>query len=325
MIQAHIRDTELAEFLAALPADDMIHFTMSEGRLRGALFQGTHFVNQMRAQHNTGILESYILGQASLCAALLIPALMKGREHLSLHYDVPDSPAKGFCVEADSSGWVRGYLLQDHIPVEKPLDDWDLKPFLGGEGYMTIQTVHPGDKFPQTSSVNTTGNIADDIVFYFDRSAQLRTALISSIQMDKQGRIIGAGGIFIQVMPETGGGFKGVQKRGAQVDSAPDQKADDELIGDIESVLRSAPSLGLWFSQGRSNVDLLQELFGEFSPEVALHRSIVFDCPCSEESYIEHIRRLPPAQLEELKQSGEPLEIVCRNCSSVYHIPTSRL
>ena len=106
----------------------------------------------MRAQHNTGILESYILGQACLSAALLIPALMKGREHLSLHYDVPDSPAKGFCVEADSTGWVRGYLMETHIPVEKPLENWDLRPFLGGEGYMTIQTVHPEDKYPQTSS-----------------------------------------------------------------------------------------------------------------------------------------------------------------------------
>lgn len=324
MIQAPIQDKELSEYLAALPADDMIHFTMCEGRIRGALFQGTRFVNQMRAQHNTEILESYILGQACLSAALLIPALMKGREHLSLHYDVPDSPAKGFCVEADSTGWVRGYLMETHIPVEKPLENWDLRPFLGGEGYMTIQTVHPEDKYPQTSSVNTTGNIADDIVFYFDRSAQLKTALTTSIQMDKQGRIIGAGGIFIQVMPESGGTYNGVQKRGAQIDSASDKAADDALITDVESVFRTAPSLGLWFSQGRTHEELLQELFGSFSPVVALHRSIVFDCPCSEESYAEHLRRLPADQLAELKKD-DTLEIICRNCGSVYRIPTSGL
>ena len=107
MIRAAIEDRELAEFLAALPADDMVHFTMADGRFRGAFFHGTHLVNQMRAQHSrlwqsaghsSGILESYVLGQACLCASLLIPAVMKGREHVSWHYEVEGAPAKGFSV-----------------------------------------------------------------------------------------------------------------------------------------------------------------------------------------------------------------------------------
>ena len=78
MKKIEIADKELVEKINVLPKDEMAVFVMADGRIRGALFHGTRFVNQMRAQHNLGILESLVLGQASLCAALMIP-LMQGQ------------------------------------------------------------------------------------------------------------------------------------------------------------------------------------------------------------------------------------------------------
>ena len=323
MIKAQIQDKELSEYLQVLQKDEMIHFTMADGRIRGALFHGTHFVNQMRAQHGTGILETYILGQACLCGALLIPSLMKGREHVSWRYDVETSFAKGFSVEADSTGWVRGYLLTDHIPVDKPLESWDMKPFLSGDGFMTIQTSRPGDKYPQTSSVNTTGNIADDLVFFFDRSEQLKTALTTSIQMDRDGRVIGAGGIFIQVMPETGGHYAGKAKLGSQINTASNQEADEAVIDDVSKAYMEAPSLGTWFSQGHSHEEFLQSIFGAFNPIVALHRNIVYDCPCSKDFFLRFLKTMPEADRIDLKSKGEALTLRCQNCGSVYHVEPS--
>lgn len=320
MIKAHIEDSELSEYLHVLQKDEMIHFTMAEGRIRGALFHGTHFVNQMRAQHGTGILETYILGQACLCGALLIPALMKGREHVSWRYDVESSPAKGFSVEADSTGWVRGYLLTEHIPVDKPLENWDMKPFLSGDGFMTIQTSHPGDKYPQTSSVNTTGNIADDLVFFFDRSEQLKSAITTSIQMDRAGRVVGAGGIFIQVMPSTGGHYAGKVKLGSQINTASNQEEDEAVIDDVSKAYMEAPSLGTWFSQGHSHEEFLQKTFGSFNPVVAVHRDIIYDCPCSKESFIRFLKTMPETDRADLKKKNEILELRCQNCGSVYHV-----
>lgn len=320
MIKAQINNKELEEYLEKLPKDDMVVFTMGDGRIRGAVFGGTHFVNTMRAQHNTGILETYILGQASLCGALMIPAKMKGMEHINWRYDVPDSPAKGFNVEADSRGWVRSFLLTDRIPIEKPLENWDMKPFLGGEGYMSIQTVHPDDKFPQTSSVNTTGNIADDLVFFFDKSEQIKSAVTTSIQMDRQGRVIGAGGIFVQVMPVTGGQYKGEKKKGAEVDTSADKDEDEEIIIKLEETFKKAPSLGTWFSQGHTAEELIQELFADLNPVIALHRDIKWECPCSRESFINYMGTLPAEELEDIKAKGEELEVKCNNCGSVYRI-----
>ena len=164
MIKAQINDKELVEHIESLPKDEMAVFVMADGRVRGALFHGTRFVNQMRAQHNLGILETMILGQASLCGALLIPT-MKGKEHMGWRYEV-DGPAAGFSVEADSSGYVRGYLFNEHIPVEKPLENWNLAPFLGN-GTMTMTTAREGDKVPSSSSVEILyKNITKDLAWY---------------------------------------------------------------------------------------------------------------------------------------------------------------
>ncbi|MBQ5490496.1 MAG: Hsp33 family molecular chaperone HslO [Treponema sp.] len=324
MIQAQIEDTELVAHLDSLPKDDMAVFVMAEGRVRGALFHGTHFVNQMRAQHKTGILETMVLGQASLCGALLLPT-MKGREHVTWRYEI-DGPAQGFSIEADSSGYVRGYLFTDVIPVEKPLESWNLSPFLG-EGTLSMATMHEGDREPYTSSVAVNHkNIALDLAYYFNQSEQIQTAFNTGIQMDKQGRVIGAGGMFLQVLPETGGQFKGVQKLGSQLNTSADKKADEDLIDRVELAFKTAPSLGQWFSEKGTIEDIVYGLFREFKPSIALHRDVRYDCPCSKESYVDYIRRLPKAELEDMKANGpDPLEVSCRNCGSVYHIPLSEI
>ena len=74
MIKSEL-NSELQTYLGTLEDDKLHIFTMADGRLRGALFHGTRFVNRMRAQHKLGILETYILGQASLCGALTIPMM----------------------------------------------------------------------------------------------------------------------------------------------------------------------------------------------------------------------------------------------------------
>ena len=246
MKKIEIADKELVEKINALPKDEMAVFVMADGRIRGALFHGTRFVNQMRAQHNLGILESLVLGQASLCAALMIP-LMKGQEHLCWKYDV-DGPAAGFSVEADSTGYVRGFLYNEHIPVDKPLENWDLKPFLG-TGSMSVSRIHKEDSAPHISTVEVnSGNIAEDLAWYYKQSEQISTAFNTGIQFDRQGRVIGAGGMFLQVMPETGG----KNNSGASKSSSSDAEADGQFLARVEMAFKTAPSLGQ-VQRGRQN------------------------------------------------------------------------
>lgn len=320
MKKVELKDKELMAHLDSLPQDEMSIFTMADGRIRGALFHGTRFVNQARLQHNLGILETMVFGQAALCGALMIPT-MKGQEHIVWRYEV-DGPAKGFNIEADSTGFVRGFLLNERIPVEKPLENWNLSPFLG-KGSMTITTIRPNEKNHQESTVEIDEcNIAKDLAWYYKQSEQVSTAFNTGILMDKQGRVIGAGGMFLQVMPETGG----TKVVGSAKSSSSDVKADEDLLARAELAFKTAPSLGQWFAEKGTHEDIIYGLFREFKPSIALKRKVSFDCPCNEEYFLNYIRTLPKAELEDIKRNGpNPLEVCCNNCGSIYTIPVEKL
>ena len=322
MIKAEITDKTLNEHLSKIEEDKLRIFTMADGRIRCALFHGTRFINQMRAQHNLGILETYILGQASLCGALTIP-MMKDMEHTLIRFEGTGS-ADGYTVEADSTGSVRSYLEKEHIPLDKPLENWNLKPFLGA-GNLTFSRIHKDDKYPQSSTVDVDGeNIAHDFASYFAQSEQINTAFNSSIQFDKEGRVVGAGAMYIQVMPKTGG----TAELGSQVDSHAEEDADEEeLLRKVENAFKACPSIGLLYSESEvDSEDIILGLFREFQPAITMKRDIIYDCPCSKDYFLNHIRGLPSKDLEDIRKNGpDPLEITCRKCGSIYHIPVNEI
>ena len=248
---------------------------------------------------------------------------MKDMEHTAIKFE-GNGPAQGYSVEASSTGFVRSFLFNEHIQLDKPLESWDLNPFLG-EGTITFSRIHKDDKYPQSSTVDVhSGNIATDFATYFAQSEQINTAFNSSIQFDKQGRVIGAGAMYLQIMPKTGG----TAKVGSQVDSHAEETAEDEdLLRRVENAFKACPSLGLLYSEKQvDSEDIIIGLFREFSPTISLTRDVIFDCKCNEEYYINYLRTLPKEQIEDIKKNGpDPLEIICRNCGSIYKIPVEKI
>lgn len=302
MITVPFNDKVLETHLSSIQPDGMSIFLLADGALRGAFFHGTQFVNRLRAQHSLGPLETMVLGQASLCGALLVPT-MKGRDRAIFRYDT-NGPAAGFSVEANSEGWVRGFLLQDPIPVETPPQNWDLAPYFG-PGLVSVIRFPEGRTEPVTGSVEIKHkNIALDLAEYFLISEQTHSAFNTGIQLDTEGRVIGAGGMFLQVMPN----------------------ADSEIVEAAEHAFSSAPSLGSWFAEGGDRNDIIYGLFRDFSPTVLLERAIIFDCPCSRENFAQRLSGLDQKELSDMVENGpDPIEVVCHNCSSVYTYPSTEL
>lgn len=231
MIKKEITDSKTLEHLSQIEKDGMSVFIMADGRFRGAFFNGTELINQMRVQHNLGILETMVLGQGILCAAMMIQT-MKGKEHIVFRYET-NGACKGFSVEVDSTGYVRGYLLNNPIPIDKPLESWDLEPFFGDGGTVTITRYIEGGKEPQIGTTEIVyKNIAKDLTYYFLQSEQINTAFNTSIQFDKEGRVIGAGGLFLQSIPVYGG-----KKTSGELNEEEKTKGKDK-IEDFEIWLR---------------------------------------------------------------------------------------
>lgn len=315
MITVPFTDDVLQKHFETIEKDEMTVFVAADGLFRGALFHGTRLVNTIKMQHHLGAAETFVLGQAGLCAALAIQT-MKGKEALQIRYET-DGIAQGFSVEAQSSGVIRGYLLQDTIPIEKLPENGD-STALFGAGTLTVsrftETAHGTIQPPQTGSVAIQyRNIAQDLAYYFLQSEQIYTAFKTGIYFDPDGRVLGAGGLFIQRMPAKDGYFRsGTIKTNEEIDNT---------VAAMERALAACPPLGQWFYEKGKIEDIVYGLFREFKPQTVASCSIIFHCPCSKEQYLTSLRTLPLAERQKLTDTPHiPLEIVCRNCSSVYHI-----
>ncbi len=309
MLKKEITDFELLDSLKKATEDGMTMFILSGGKFRGAFLSAPRLLNQMRENHSLGILESLALGHALLSTALLIPT-MKGREHVTLRYET-DGKCAGFQTEADSTGYVRGFLLTNPIPVSTPPESWDLSPFFGN-GFLTLSRFGEGMKEAQTGSVEIKNrNIAQDLAWYFDQSEQTKTAFSTSVQFDKKGRIIGAGGIFLQKIARTGGN---------KIEEETDEE-DEWLTEQIEIALKKSKSIGKIIASGESAENAIQSIFKDFEPKIILSRSVIFDCPCSAEKFAQKIRALGKDELNDIfEHDTDPLEVFCHNCGSVYKI-----
>ena len=71
MIKKQLFTETMKERLVASAKDRLHNFLLADGIVRGAVLHGTHMVNEMRANHELGILETLVLGRAYLGIALM--------------------------------------------------------------------------------------------------------------------------------------------------------------------------------------------------------------------------------------------------------------
>ena len=286
----------LKEQLLAGARDRLHNFLLSDGAVRGVIMNGTRMVNEMRANHELGILETLVLGRAYLGAGLM-SASLKSNDRIALKFDCA-GPIKGLVVEANAFGEVRGYLKNTTIPLTKPMEDFDLSPFFGA-GFLSVTKYLEDAKHPFTGKVMLKyGNIAKDLANYYLTSEQIPTAFNLSIKFDKEGRVKGAGGLILQAMPQ----------------------ADDELTAGMEKRVTDLASLGEVFSKDRDPETLISLAFKAYSPRFLANRRIEFMCHCNQERVRNLLTLLPIEELEDIRDNGPfPLELRCHYCNTAYH------
>lgn len=295
MIQVPNNDSVLQKHLESLETDRTTVFLLDHKQIRGSLIHCTEMINNMRRNHQLGILETLTLGHAYIAAGLLSSTL-KGKDRIAVSIEC-GGPIKGITVEAWATGEVRGYLQQVPIPIEEPMKDFDLSPFFG-PGFLTVTKFPEGSTKPFSGQIMLEyGSIAKDLATYFTVSEQTPSLFFLSIKFDREGKVIGAGGLFLQALPG----------------------AEDYRLERIEQAACSMPSLGQWFAEGRSSGDLIDKVFGDYLPQVLDTRSSSFYCPCSVDRFTSFLQALTGENRTDIKEHGPfPLELVCHNCGTTY-------
>ncbi|MDA8139846.1 MAG: Hsp33 family molecular chaperone HslO [Desulfobacteraceae bacterium] len=295
MIKKKIFGDTLKEQLLASTRDKLYHFVMAQDTIRGVVVNGTRMVNEMRWNHELGILETLALGHAYLAAALLSAGL-KGRDRIHIGVEC-SGPIKGLTVECNAFGEVRGYLKQVPIPIHKPLESFNLSPFFGA-GFLAVTKYLEDAKHPFTGKVMMEhGSMAKDLAVYFLKSEQLPTSFSLSVVFDKQGEVQGAGGLFFQALPG----------------------ADEGVLAQLESLVRDLPSMGHVVNEATFPSQWLMQTFAGQAPRLIDSRGVEFMCHCNQAQIQSMLAMLPLADLQDLAHNGPfPVEIRCHNCNTSY-------
>lgn len=277
-------------------ARDKIHrFMMAGGTIKGAVVHATRMVNEMRANHGLGIMETLLLGQAYIAAALLT-STMKGQDRISLAIQC-SGPVRGIDVESNVFGEVRGFIRNTQLS-EEVSGRADSLSSLFGAGFLTVTKYLTEAKRPYSGQVVLEfGTIAQDLANYFVQSEQTPTAFHLSVHFDEQGRVTGAGGLMVQAMPG----------------------ADEQHLAEAEGLIGSLDSLGKRLSMGDGAEDVITREFARLSPVFNKSHRVEFFCRCTERAMLGHLATLPPEDLRDIRENGPfPLEIRCHNCNTVY-------
>ena len=295
MIKKKIYGETLKEQLIASARDRLYNFSLADGTVRGVIMNATRMVNEMRANHELGVLETLVLGRAYLGGALMT-ADLKGNDRLSLQIEC-SGPIKGLIVQSNAFGEVRGFLQNVPIPIEKPMSSFDLSPFFGA-GLLSVTRYLENAKQPFTGKITLEyGNIAKDLANYYLTSQQIPSAFNLSIKFDKAGQVTGAGGLFIQAMPGVG----------------------EKTISELEDLVAHFPSLGEVFSGDTGSEELIADVFGPYRPRILANRRVEFMCHCGQERIRNLLTMLPIEDLKDILKNGPfPVESRCHHCNTTY-------
>ena len=148
-----------------------------------------------------------------------------------------------------------------------------------------------------------TGEIADDLTYYFASSEQIPSSVGLGVLMNKNNTVKQAGGFILQLMPFT----------------------DEETICKLEERIAEMESITALLEKGDTPELLLKEVLGDIPFEAAEAVPVQFRCDCSKEKIAKSLAAISKKDLDEMIADGKGIEVKCHFCNTDYHFSTEEL
>jgi molecular chaperone Hsp33 len=275
--------------------DYIVRATAADNQIRAFAITSKNTVEEARRRHNTSPVATAALGRL-MTAGAMMGAMMKGDQDILTLQIKCSGPIGGLTVTADAHANVKGYV--DHPEVMLPPNAKG-KLDVGGALDLGILNVikDMGLKEPYVGQTELkTGEIADDLTYYFANSEQVPSSVGLGVLMEKDNTVKQAGGFIIQLMPFT----------------------DEAVIDRLEQKLAKVDSVTAYLDKGFTPEQLLEELLGEFGLEIMDQMDTRFYCNCSKDRVSKALASVGRKDLNEMIQDGKPVEVNCHFCNTTY-------
>lgn len=274
-----------------------------EGQLRVVAVDTGDVVEEARRRHGLSPTATAALGRALTGALLLAQLLLKTpKERLTLRIE-GTGPLGGLLAEADAFGHVRGYAKNPKAEV--PLRE-DGKLNVGeliGAGVLRVDRSLPNGEVYTSTVPLVSGEIAEDLAHYLWQSEQIPSAILLGVRVKGEGEVEVAGGVAIQVMPDT----------------------PEEVLSRLEANLSGLSGITPLLREGLEAA--LEKLLAGLGFERTDLRALGyplneiparFRCRCNREKALEALVFFTPEEREDMIVKDGGAEVVCHWCGEVY-------
>lgn len=274
--------------------DLILRATATKAPFRFVLVDLTHTANEIGKKHDARANTLSLLAETSI-ASILLSSGLKYAGSVSLHVDYSGDLSY---VQADSTpmGLVRAMIPYDEIQkagdYELLLSPQRLKVRRLGEKAQIIQ-----ESVVEAASTSMSQNLAAFLL----QSDQTRsgTGIQSRVHDKEDTKLDYAIGFLVEAFPG----------------------AEDRHLEILDMVIRDLPHFDNFMGPDGFNLKgLLDALAGPFETEIVREIIPAAYCPCSKVRTLDSLASLPRAELENLLEEAQDLEITCDFCRAAYWI-----
>ncbi len=282
--------------------DYIVRAIAADSQIRAFAAVTTETVETARKDHNTSPVATAALGRL-LTAGTMMGVMMKGDKDILTLQVKGDGLLQGITVTADSKGRVKGYVGEPEVII--PANSRGKLDVAGAVGNGFLQVIKDmGLKEPYVGQVALqTGEIAEDLTYYFAASEQVPSAVGLGVLMNKDNTVRQAGGFIVQVMPF----------------------AEESTIAKLEENVQKIQSVTTLLEQGHTPESLLEQVLDGFDIEINDTIPTEFYCNCSKERVEKALISIGRKELNEMIQEGKEVELNCHFCNTNYTFSVEEL
>lgn len=282
----------------------LIRAITSDGAVLCAAVDSTDLAARAEQIHESSAVVTAAMGRLLTAASMMGAAMKDDGDSVTLRVS-GGGPVGSMIAVSDSEGNAR--VTVTNPVVELPLNEkgkLDVGGAVGTKGFLSVIRDRGRGTQPQTGySPLVTGEIGDDLTYYFAKSEQVPTVCALGVLVSPNLTVRAAGGYLLQLLPG----------------------ADDETIDRIEKNIAEIPAVSSMISEGLSPTEILSRALDGFELEVIEERDVSYRCDCSRERVERVLLSLGAEELSKLADEQPVTNVACHFCEKSYDFSSREL
>ena len=281
--------------------DYIVRASAANTQIRAVAAVTTELVEEARQRHNTSPVATAALGRL-LTGGVMMGSMMKNPEDVLTIQIKCSGSIGGLTVTADSQGNVKGYVHNPDVMLPPKNGKLDVGGALG-QGVMTV-IKDMGLKEPYSGqTILQTGEIAEDLTYYFATSEQVPSSVGLGVLMEKDNTVRCAGGFIVQVMPFI----------------------EDKVLNRLEENIKHIQSVTTMLDNGHTPEEMLEHVLEGLDVEFTDTLPARFCCNCSKERIEKAIISIGKKEIQSMIDDGKNIEVKCHFCNTAYNYSVDEL